>query len=527
MEIKFCIDLRTDPWTREIDVCINRARCIYSTAMSSLEEDEDAEHRSKRQRPEGPEAIILFLAHAGVAQGRLWEAWKRPVGSRIAFVVHTGGNEVKGDDFVTAHAAPLYIKSGWGDMDSVLAYQEGLCHVLDTYPSAKMIHFVSGSDIPLCSAEHLLATVTDTLFALAADRHGQAIRDIYDFWEPVDVSVGTETRRIRLVVTHRAGHALSREDASALVRCDMATPSNLLHEKSGIMYDEFVPAVMLSAFHRQTPKKAAWLTGDTDDDDKTTGAHASDNHYSNCTMVADEKRNTHGALYTTMDDLQEKTGRSLRAALWKMSKDAVFFRKIGPGVDFFKHPHVLPWMQSDEEKLDTAFVLDVVSKCGTALKGPYRPAPGVLECFVTPNQYRALLAQYQALDWDGPKSSVTIGVRIGAYIKPLYALRSDDLVGSRDIWKMTISFNLVPRVELVPESEVGGAIIVKEGPRIVAPLWTDAILPFLNTVPLRQARRRIQPYLDAMGQQNDRTTVTFGVKGALEHPSNHGTCVLQ
>jgi hypothetical protein len=488
--------------------------------MSSLDEHEDEVPGSKRRKHEGPEAVVLFLAHAGVAQGRLWEEWRRPVGSRIAFVVHTGGQEVKGDDFVRDHFAPLYIKSGWGDMNSVLAYQEGLRYSIEKYPSLKMIHFVSGTDIPLCSAEHLLATVTDTLFAFAPNGRGESVHDIDEFWwEPVEASFGTETRKINLVITHRASHALSREDASILVRCDMVAPSNLLHEKTQFMYDEFVPAVMLSAFHRQDLEHLEWL--------KKSPAHASDNHYSTCTMVPDEKRNTHGALYTTMDDLQEKTGRSLRAALWKMSKDAVFFRKIGPGVDFFKQPRVLPWMQSAEEKLDTAFILDIVSKCGSTLKGPYKPAPGVLECFVTPNQYRALLAQYQALDWNGPRSNVVIGLRVDGHVTHLAAVQPENRAGSRNIWKMTISFNLSPRVALVPESEVGGAHIAREGQRIIAPLWTDAILPFLDTVPLRQARRRIQPYLDAAEWLGDRTTVTFGVRGALEHPSNHSSCVLQ
>jgi hypothetical protein len=158
---------------------------------------------------------VLFLAHAGVAQGPLWEAWRQSdtrFAKHVHFYVHTGGNDVMNDPFVTAHRIHGADQpTRWGDHSLVLAYQEGLRHILQDRIDITMIHFVSGADIPLQSLRRV--------FEEAKTRF-RCVEDQKFFRRPkTPTKNGVEPKTY---TAHQQWHCILRDHAALIADFDFA-----------------------------------------------------------------------------------------------------------------------------------------------------------------------------------------------------------------------------------------------------------------------------------------------------------------
>lgn len=396
-------------------------------------------------------AVVLFLAHDGVKQGRLWEEWKRDA-PEFAFVVHTGGRSVYDDEFVAAYGVKeLTQETAWGEMSLVLAYQEGLCYALRMYPKAEIFHFLSGTDIPVRSASHILKSETETRFASNVGPRGAVTK--------LSVTGLLEGREIDPVsfVTHSANHVLSRADAEVISRADLSAFS-VWGSETGCTPDEFVPGTVLRAFH--SADMYAW-----------TRKHITWAPYVSADMIEDEKNKNHrhASMYTTVDD-PIQTGRTLRSAILDLRPSASFLRKVERTADLFAEPRALEWMQSQDERDDAAFLLDVMG----AFESSQRPA-----VVITVEEYRSAVQCLRKADWQ----RVRIVARNGAG-EACDALEMNETDLRNSLFSLRIAWEGevpgFPGAERTP----GGATV---------PLWTAAIMPFMHKKPLRALRKLVGP----------------------------------
>lgn len=112
--------------------------------------------RRKHRGGTGEKLIILFLAHAGVKNGQLWEQWRGNLDRTIQFCVHAPPGI---DDFSTKHNITNwggeYIEpTAWCRESLALVFLECLQNISDKIGSGgAIVYLVSGVDIPICPAK--------------------------------------------------------------------------------------------------------------------------------------------------------------------------------------------------------------------------------------------------------------------------------------------------------------------------------------------------------------------------------------
>lgn len=114
------------------------------------------ENNSARQRHFG----LLILAHNGVYNPQIFTNWLQYINDDRLLKMDVGifANPVKPEGLLSAREVNnafterydlgIRMKTGWGELSSVKAYQEGLKRMLQLYPSMQYIFLCSGMDIP-------------------------------------------------------------------------------------------------------------------------------------------------------------------------------------------------------------------------------------------------------------------------------------------------------------------------------------------------------------------------------------------
>jgi hypothetical protein len=98
------------------------------------------------------EVAVLLMAHAGVPQPALWEAWLAlcPPDKNLRLAIFTHKAPVKYESaFLREHELPLHMTTGWGDFALVKATVYSIELVLRQHPGVEMVFVVSGMDIPV------------------------------------------------------------------------------------------------------------------------------------------------------------------------------------------------------------------------------------------------------------------------------------------------------------------------------------------------------------------------------------------
>lgn len=102
----------------------------------------------------------MFLAHNGVNQPEMWEAWRRPERQRVHFIVHANPETDEKDPFAKKYGIfPIekrIVPTKWSDPSVVFATQVLIREALARFPEANMFYLVSGADIPIRPIEFLL-----------------------------------------------------------------------------------------------------------------------------------------------------------------------------------------------------------------------------------------------------------------------------------------------------------------------------------------------------------------------------------
>jgi len=127
--------------------------------------------------------VIFFLAHDGVKQPALWEKWLASDLSNSIKIRIFCNIDHSNDAFIVKDGRylNLNIETAWGGSSLVKVLQLGYTLILDEFKeeNIKMIHLVSGFDIPVMSAKKLISLKatrsyvpkSDTLLKLPAPQY--------------------------------------------------------------------------------------------------------------------------------------------------------------------------------------------------------------------------------------------------------------------------------------------------------------------------------------------------------------------
>lgn len=103
-----------------------------------------------------PKAVVFFMAHAGITQVLSWIQWRLslPVPEHVAFRVFCPPSFVMPEPHFKR--LPYYYETHWGSPSIIYAQMDGYAHILKEFPSVDMVFLVSGSCVPIASADTFL-----------------------------------------------------------------------------------------------------------------------------------------------------------------------------------------------------------------------------------------------------------------------------------------------------------------------------------------------------------------------------------
>lgn len=284
---------------------------------------------------------ILFLAHAGVSQGKLWEAWRNSNPRRknhIHFFVHTGGNSIIDDSFVQKYDIDGKVKTRWGDDSLVLAYQEGLRHILTHgSESIRIIHFVSGMDIPIQTVERVFRESKTRFRKISDESNTQRLLFRIPKKSKAKLYISASD-----FVSHQQWHSISRKHAAIIADFDFSlfAPWDFLFGDLGkdlkakrlAIPDEYYVGTVLKA-------SVDWKKE----------VIFSDRVYTDANWNLNDENTTGPETYSDFDT--PKAGWSLRDVLTtsdeSIMNNALWFRKVDKNVDFREEKSILLWQSKE------------------------------------------------------------------------------------------------------------------------------------------------------------------------------------
>jgi hypothetical protein len=156
------------------------------------------------------DVTVLLMAHQGVPQPALWEAWLElcPPGGTVRLATFAWEPPVQYESaFLRQHDLGLRAETGWGDFNLVKATVACLELVLRRHPETEMVYVVSGMDIPVLHPRVFLNLPCHTHYM-----------PIENSTRPPPALLENPLLH-RSWVEHRAHFYICREDATSLVRC--------------------------------------------------------------------------------------------------------------------------------------------------------------------------------------------------------------------------------------------------------------------------------------------------------------------
>ena len=115
---------------------------------------------------ENVEICMLFVAHDGVTQPVLWQKWLNEGDGGGTSIRHKFGVAVQcnnfeklksGKSFAETFRIDVQRPTSWGKLLVPLTIQKSLQIALTKYPNCRRFYIISGREIPLVSAAHILA----------------------------------------------------------------------------------------------------------------------------------------------------------------------------------------------------------------------------------------------------------------------------------------------------------------------------------------------------------------------------------
>ena len=110
------------------------------------------------------QVVIMFLAHDGVKQPDMWEAWRKTCQKQVQFIVHANPDTDDKNAFAKQYGifptSKRVYPTRWADPSLVFATQVLIREAVARFPKAEMFYLVSGADIPIRPVEFLLKLET-------------------------------------------------------------------------------------------------------------------------------------------------------------------------------------------------------------------------------------------------------------------------------------------------------------------------------------------------------------------------------
>jgi len=105
----------------------------------------------------GPKVVILLIAHEGVAQADLWERWNT-YPDIVQFAVAAGPKtRLKyGKKFSEKYRVDKWRKTAWGRLSIVTCAQLAMQDISRRYPNVQRLYLVSGTEVPVVSCAELI-----------------------------------------------------------------------------------------------------------------------------------------------------------------------------------------------------------------------------------------------------------------------------------------------------------------------------------------------------------------------------------
>ena len=116
---------------------------------------------------ENVEICLLFVAHDGISQSKLWQKWldeDEEIRKKIGIAVQCNNfeNLKNGKSFAETYRIDVQRPTSWGKLLVPLTIQKSIQISLTKYPNCKRFYIISGREIPLVSAKHLFAMPNKT-----------------------------------------------------------------------------------------------------------------------------------------------------------------------------------------------------------------------------------------------------------------------------------------------------------------------------------------------------------------------------
>ena len=201
-----------------------------------------SELKASAKRDDQVTTVVMFLAHNGVNNPDIWEAWKCQ--HTIGYIVHCNLRQTPGS-FEEKYSVPAdaVVPTQWGTPSLVLAHQSLLKVALGKFPNAAIFYLVSGACLPLRDASFMMGMSCITRLTKVDTN------DAYDClpsdWNSEDL------------VSHLQWHALDRHHAKLVADFNFGQLISL-HEKSSraLIPDEYMIGSALR--HTARVNNAPW-----------------------------------------------------------------------------------------------------------------------------------------------------------------------------------------------------------------------------------------------------------------------------
>lgn len=284
------------------------------------------------------EMCLLFVAHDGITQSLLWHRWLNEdltIKHKIGIAVQCNNwNKLKhGKAFAERHRVDVQRQTFWGKLSVPLTIQKSLQIALSLYPQCKRFYVISGSEVPLVSAKHLLSMPLKTQLMAKQITKKTAVK--------------LKKKRMGALLqwySHHAAMCLSRNHAQMLATApwrEYFADSDAVYDGVGAP-DEFLFATTLNAMLQCDIRNEVWREATTDFEVPTS---VNTLRHPICWQSLDKIETYLRLQNMKIKGVDKKSLRELMrenysnpSKLWGYGP--VFFRKVSANVDFGKF---VPW----------------------------------------------------------------------------------------------------------------------------------------------------------------------------------------
>ena len=150
-------------------ICNNRDHekgTVYLCGKCSTKQCRDLKVPLFPKCEENVEICLLFVAHDGISQPALWMKWLNEKDGNGMSIRHKFGVAVQcnnfeklksGKSFAETFRIDVQRPTSWGKLLVPLTIQKSLQIALTKYPNCRRFYIISGREIPLVSAAHILS----------------------------------------------------------------------------------------------------------------------------------------------------------------------------------------------------------------------------------------------------------------------------------------------------------------------------------------------------------------------------------